>query len=84
MEDGKQKLWLMRTLLKPVMSLFTLFMYLLIFVLFLKIECNFFSFSGALKWKEDLTQKAAEAFLRQQRSTPNLRKLVYGTGTNLF
>ncbi|PKK28288.1 BMS1 ribosome biogenesis factor [Columba livia] len=35
--------------------------------------------TGALKWKEDLTQKAAEAFLRQQRSTPNLRKLVYGT-----
>ncbi|NWW34925.1 BMS1 protein, partial [Panurus biarmicus] len=34
--------------------------------------------TGALKWKEDLTQKAAEAFLRQQRSTPNLRKLVYG------
>ncbi|KFZ46990.1 Ribosome biogenesis protein BMS1, partial [Antrostomus carolinensis] len=35
--------------------------------------------TGALKWKEDLTQKAAEAFLRQQRSTPSLRKLVYGT-----
>ncbi|KFO94374.1 Ribosome biogenesis protein BMS1, partial [Buceros rhinoceros silvestris] len=35
--------------------------------------------TGALKWKEDLTQKAAQAFLRQQRSTPNLRKLVYGT-----
>ncbi|XP_009330960.1 PREDICTED: ribosome biogenesis protein BMS1 homolog [Pygoscelis adeliae] len=35
--------------------------------------------TGALKWKEDLTQKAAEAFLRQQRSTPNLRKLIYGT-----
>lgn len=45
---------------------------------------RFFPFSGALKWKEDLTQKAAEAFLRQQRSTPNLRKLVYGTGTDLF
>lgn len=42
-----------------------------------------FSFSGALKWKEDLTQKAAQAFLRQQQSTPNLRKLVYGTGTDL-
>uniref|UniRef100_A0A8C0UJ65 BMS1 ribosome biosis factor n=1 Tax=Cyanistes caeruleus TaxID=156563 RepID=A0A8C0UJ65_CYACU len=40
--------------------------------------------TGALKWKEDLTQKAAEAFLRQQRSTPNLRKLVYGTGTHQF
>ncbi|XP_008942426.1 PREDICTED: ribosome biogenesis protein BMS1 homolog [Merops nubicus] len=35
--------------------------------------------TGALKWKEDLAQKAAQAFLRQQRSTPNLRKLVYGT-----
>uniref|UniRef100_A0A8C8RRV0 BMS1 ribosome biogenesis factor n=1 Tax=Pelusios castaneus TaxID=367368 RepID=A0A8C8RRV0_9SAUR len=35
--------------------------------------------TGALKWKEDLTQKAAEAFLRQQQSAPNLRKLVYGT-----
>ncbi|NXJ92246.1 BMS1 protein, partial [Corythaixoides concolor] len=35
--------------------------------------------TGALKWKEDLTQKAAQVFLRQQRSTPNLRKLVYGT-----
>ncbi|XP_063163770.1 ribosome biogenesis protein BMS1 homolog [Candoia aspera] len=33
---------------------------------------------GALKWKEGLTQKAAEAFLRQQQSAPNLRKLVYG------
>ncbi|KAI6066549.1 Ribosome biogenesis protein BMS1-like protein [Aix galericulata] len=37
--------------------------------------------AGALKWKEDLTQKAAQAFLRQQQSTPNLRKLVYGTVT---
>ncbi|XP_067996040.1 ribosome biogenesis protein BMS1 homolog isoform X1 [Melanerpes formicivorus] len=35
--------------------------------------------TGALKWKEDLAEKAAQAFLRQQRSTPNLRKLVYGT-----
>ncbi|XP_072196789.1 ribosome biogenesis protein BMS1 homolog isoform X2 [Excalfactoria chinensis] len=34
--------------------------------------------AGALKWKEDLTQKAAQAFLRQQQATPNLRKLVYG------
>ncbi|XP_053548069.1 ribosome biogenesis protein BMS1 homolog [Bombina bombina] len=33
---------------------------------------------GALKWKEDLKKKAAETFFRQQ-STPNLRKLVYGT-----
>ncbi|GAB5578594.1 ribosome biogenesis protein BMS1 homolog isoform X1 [Prionailurus iriomotensis] len=36
--------------------------------------------SGALKWKEDLSRKAAEAFLRQQQATPNLRKLIYGTG----
>ncbi|KAG8435026.1 hypothetical protein GDO86_013115 [Hymenochirus boettgeri] len=34
---------------------------------------------GALKWKEDLKKKAAEAFLRQQQCAPNLRKLVYGT-----
>ncbi|MGH0164922.1 UNVERIFIED_CONTAM: hypothetical protein FKN15_076902 [Acipenser sinensis] len=34
---------------------------------------------GELQWKEGLAQKASEAFLRQQRSTPNLRKLVYGT-----
>ncbi|XP_058043858.1 ribosome biogenesis protein BMS1 homolog [Ahaetulla prasina] len=34
---------------------------------------------GALKWKEDLTQKAAETFLRQQQAAPNLRKLVYGS-----
>ncbi|KAJ7984632.1 hypothetical protein DPEC_G00356780 [Dallia pectoralis] len=34
---------------------------------------------GALRWKEGLQQKASEAFLRQQRSAPNLRKLVYGT-----
>lgn len=54
------------------------------FYSFLRVGCNVFRFSGALKWKEDLTQKAAQAFLRQQRSTPNLRKLVYGTGTNLF
>ncbi|XP_025773596.1 ribosome biogenesis protein BMS1 homolog [Puma concolor] len=37
--------------------------------------------SGALKWKEDLSRKAAEAFLRQQQATPNLRKLIYGTVT---
>ncbi|XP_058911001.1 ribosome biogenesis protein BMS1 homolog [Kogia breviceps] len=37
--------------------------------------------SGALKWKEDLSRKAAEAFLRQQQTTPNLRKLIYGTVT---
>ncbi|XP_028916105.1 ribosome biogenesis protein BMS1 homolog [Ornithorhynchus anatinus] len=35
--------------------------------------------AGALRWKEDLTRKAAEAFLRQQQATPNLRKLIYGT-----
>uniref|UniRef100_A0A8C2TPB0 BMS1 ribosome biosis factor n=1 Tax=Coturnix japonica TaxID=93934 RepID=A0A8C2TPB0_COTJA len=40
--------------------------------------------AGALKWKEDLTQKAAQAFLRQQQATPNLRKLVYGAGTNFL
>ncbi|XP_035260562.1 ribosome biogenesis protein BMS1 homolog isoform X2 [Anguilla anguilla] len=34
---------------------------------------------GALQWKEGLAQKAAEAFVRQQAATPNLRKLVYGT-----
>uniref|UniRef100_A0A8C8C495 Bms1-type G domain-containing protein n=1 Tax=Oncorhynchus tshawytscha TaxID=74940 RepID=A0A8C8C495_ONCTS len=33
----------------------------------------------ALRWKEGLQQKASEAFLRQQRAAPNLRKLVYGT-----
>ncbi|XP_021107272.1 ribosome biogenesis protein BMS1 homolog isoform X2 [Heterocephalus glaber] len=37
--------------------------------------------SGAVKWKEDLSRKAAEAFLRQQQAAPNLRKLVYGTVT---
>uniref|UniRef100_A0A8C7FEI4 BMS1 ribosome biogenesis factor n=1 Tax=Oncorhynchus kisutch TaxID=8019 RepID=A0A8C7FEI4_ONCKI len=35
--------------------------------------------AGSLRWKEGLQQKASEAFLRQQRSAPNLRKLVYGT-----
>ncbi|XP_004455573.2 ribosome biogenesis protein BMS1 homolog [Dasypus novemcinctus] len=37
--------------------------------------------SGAVKWKEDLSRKAAEAFLRQQQTTPNLRKVIYGTVT---
>ncbi|XP_032127935.1 ribosome biogenesis protein BMS1 homolog isoform X4 [Sapajus apella] len=37
--------------------------------------------SGALKWKEDLSRKAAEAFVRQQQAAPNLRKLIYGTVT---
>lgn len=44
-----------------------------------KQHCLFF-LSGALKWKEDLTQKATEVFLRQQQSAPSLRKLIYGTG----
>ncbi|XP_075073238.1 ribosome biogenesis protein BMS1 homolog [Mixophyes fleayi] len=35
--------------------------------------------AGALKWKEDLKKKAAEVFIRQQQSVPNLRKFVYGT-----
>ncbi|KAK2910762.1 ribosome biogenesis protein BMS1 homolog [Channa argus] len=34
---------------------------------------------GALRWKEGLQQKAAQAFLRQQEAAPNLRKLVYGS-----
>ncbi|XP_038159871.1 ribosome biogenesis protein BMS1 homolog [Cyprinodon tularosa] len=34
---------------------------------------------GALRWKEGLQQRAAEAFLRQQEAAPNLRKLVYGS-----
>uniref|UniRef100_W5KVZ8 BMS1 ribosome biogenesis factor n=1 Tax=Astyanax mexicanus TaxID=7994 RepID=W5KVZ8_ASTMX len=34
---------------------------------------------GALQWKSNLAQKATEAFLKRQRSAPNLRKLVYGT-----
>ncbi|KAM9716381.1 ribosome biogenesis protein BMS1 homolog [Menidia menidia] len=33
---------------------------------------------GALRWKDSLQHKAAEAFLRQQQAAPNLRKLVYG------
>lgn len=36
--------------------------------------------SGALRWKEELSRKAAEAFLRQQQATPNLRRLIYGAG----
>lgn len=35
---------------------------------------------GPLKWKENLGQKAAEAFYKRQQSTPNLRRLVYGNG----
>ena len=37
-------------------------------------------FSGTLKWKENLAQKAAAAFLRRQQDTTNLQKLVYGNG----
>ncbi|XP_075890928.1 ribosome biogenesis protein BMS1 homolog isoform X2 [Nelusetta ayraudi] len=32
-----------------------------------------------LRWKEDLQQKASQAFLRQQEAAPNLKKLVYGS-----
>lgn len=35
--------------------------------------------TGALRWKEDLAQKASETYLRHQLAAPNLRKLVYGT-----
>ncbi|NP_001104620.2 ribosome biogenesis protein BMS1 homolog [Danio rerio] len=38
-----------------------------------------FETAGALRWKEGLAEKATEAYLRQQRAAPNLRKLVYGT-----
>ena len=34
--------------------------------------------AGHLKWKENLLEKASEMFLKRQRETPNLRKLVYG------
>ncbi|XP_016104234.1 ribosome biogenesis protein BMS1 homolog [Sinocyclocheilus grahami] len=37
--------------------------------------------AGALRWKEDLAQKATKAYLRHQLAAPNLRKLVYGTVT---
>lgn len=36
--------------------------------------------AGQLKWKENLLEKASDAFLRRQKETPNLRKLVYGNG----
>ena len=39
-----------------------------------------FFFSGVLRWKENLAQKAAAAFLQRQQDTPNLQKLVYGNG----
>ena len=38
--------------------------------------------SGQLKWKENLVAKAAEAFMERQKTTPNLRKLVYDMGTS--
>ena len=37
-------------------------------------------FEGSLRWKENLAQKAAAAFLRRQQDTTNLQKLVYGNG----
>ncbi|XP_067045099.1 ribosome biogenesis protein BMS1 homolog [Acropora muricata] len=33
---------------------------------------------GLFKWKENLAQKAASAFLRRQQDSTNLKKLVYG------
>lgn len=33
---------------------------------------------SAIKWKDNLANKAAQAFHERQASTPNLRKLVYG------
>ncbi|XP_071805249.1 ribosome biogenesis protein BMS1 homolog [Asterias amurensis] len=40
--------------------------------------------SGHLKWKDNLLQKASLSFLKQQNSTPNLRKLVYGSGASQY
>ena len=40
----------------------------------------FFTCLGALRWKDDLQQKASEVFLKHQQAAPNLRKHVYGTG----
>ncbi|XP_034049597.1 ribosome biogenesis protein BMS1 homolog isoform X1 [Thalassophryne amazonica] len=34
---------------------------------------------GTLRWKENLQQKASEAYLRQQQAAPNLRKQIYGS-----
>ncbi|XP_071945540.1 ribosome biogenesis protein BMS1 homolog isoform X2 [Antedon mediterranea] len=34
--------------------------------------------TGHLRWKDDMVQRAADAFLQRQKDTPNLRKLVYG------
>ena len=46
------------------------------------IDLRFFLiwFEGSLRWKENLAQKAAAAFLRRQQDTTNLQKLVYGNG----
>ncbi|ELU07193.1 hypothetical protein CAPTEDRAFT_82469, partial [Capitella teleta] len=41
-------------------------------------ESILFLLSFCLKWKENLLEKASESFLRRQKETPNLRKLVYG------
>ncbi|KAM6163755.1 ribosome biogenesis protein BMS1 homolog [Rhynchocyon petersi] len=47
-----------------------------------KEENNYFTeTAGTLKWKEDLSRKAAENFLRQQQASPNLQKIVYGRVT---
>ncbi len=35
--------------------------------------------TSALKWKENLSQKAADAFIARQNTTANLWKLVYGS-----
>nr|XP_037852370.1 ribosome biogenesis protein BMS1 homolog [Chlorocebus sabaeus] len=40
--------------------------------------------SRALRWKEDLSRKATEGFLRQQQAASNLRKLIYGTGKEFW
>ena len=46
------------------------------------IDLRFFLilFEGSLRWKENVAQKAAAAFLRRQQDTTNLQKLVYGNG----
>ena len=41
---------------------------------------DLYIFSGLFRWKENLAQKAAAAFLQRQQDTPNLQKLVYGNG----
>ncbi|KAF4520335.1 hypothetical protein B566_EDAN004395 [Ephemera danica] len=38
---------------------------------------------SAIKWKDDLANKAAQAFQERQASTSNLRKLVYGEASTL-